>query len=202
MGLVCGPNDFYVPLNGSSTHTDGRGHFYAQGLSPGTYAVAVTLPMFNLQWTGSMMAKANQTTGEALAVFSGNQYRLKDAAPIKLSEGDEESIEITIPVDGLCAIHGTVTAKADGQILPHGTVYLLDATDKRPMRWTEVDEDGDFDFRYVVPGNYLVKVQGPEAITGPDGTKLRGGFQTVTVPLVVQSDIPALNYALALSGKQ
>lgn len=192
-----------APL-GFGAHTDDRGHFYEPGLPPGVYAVKVTLPIAEMMPQGIMGVNSLQvkiTKGDALEVFSGNQYRLKDAAPVKFGEGDASEVDITIPITGLCSIHGNVTAKADRRPVTSGSVKLLDPADKSVLREADLDEDGDFDFRYVVAGSYLIEIESGEMRTG-EGLLLRSGYQTVTAPLVVQGDIAALNYALTPAGKQ
>jgi len=191
-----------APL-GLGPHTDDRGQFYEPGLPPGVYAVKVTLPIADLMPKGIVGMNSLDvkiTKGNALEVFSGNHYRLKDAEPVKLGEGDANDVEITIPITGLCSIHGNVTGKADMRPITRGSVKLLDPSDKSVLREVDIDEDGDFDFRYVVAGNYLIQIAGDGQ--GADGQAVKGGFQTMTVPLVVQSDITALNYALTAAGRR
>ena len=187
-----------APL-GFGSHTDDRGHFYEPGLPSGTYTVEVTLPITELAPQGILGPSSLQTkitTGNALEVFSGNRYRLKEAVPVTLNEGEENSdVDITIPITGLCLLHGSVTAKLDGRVIGRGRVRLLDPSDKTVLRESDIREDGSFEFRYVVAGAYLIEV------SGSAGDKDAVHFQPMTTQLLVQSDMPDLNYALASSAK-
>jgi hypothetical protein len=168
------------------------GRFYAPGLAPGMYLVEATLPEFvglPVSITDTTSMAITSTSGDALQVFNGDKYRLRDAPPIELREGeDRRDIDITLPTDGLHSIHGSVTAKSDGHNITHGDVRLLDPDDKTMLRETQIQGDGSFLFNYVVNGSYLVEIS-PQA----DKSAL---YQPISSPLLVESDIPSLTYAL------
>ena len=129
------------------------------------------------------------TSGDALQVFNGDKYRLRDAPPIELHGGEDRSdIDIILPTNGLHSIHGSITAKSDGHNITHGDVRLLDPDDKTMLRETQIQGDGSFLFNYVVNGSYLVEIS-PQA----DKSAL---YQPLSSPLLVESDIPSLTYAL------
>jgi len=182
-----------APL-GFSPHTDDRGHFYEPGLPPGTYTVEATLPQSNILPTtifGRQSLRVKITTGDALRVFRGQAYRLKDAAVIELNQGEERSdIDITLPTSGLHTLRGTVAAQVDGHTISRGTIRLLDPDDKSLLRETAIQEDGTFTFNYVVSGSYLVEIEAePEA-------RLARRYEPLTMPIQVEGDIFNLSYSL------
>jgi hypothetical protein len=184
--------DSTLEVLGFSSHTDDRGRFYAPGLAPGMYLVEATLPEFvglPVSITDTTSMAITSTSGDALQVFNGDKYRLRDAPPIELREGEDRSdIDIILPTNGLHSIHGSVTAKSDGHNITHGDVRLLDPDDKTMLRETQIQGDGSFLFNYVVNGSYLVEIS-PQA----DKSAL---YQPLSSPLLVESDIPSLTYAL------
>jgi hypothetical protein len=185
-----------APL-GFSPHTDDRGHFYEPGLPPGLYIVEAALPEATTIPTTILSAQAlnvSITKGDALRVYSGNKYRLRDAIPIELHEGEDRSnIDINIPTNGLHSLHGLVTARPDDHSITHGTVRLLDADDKTALRETSIQLDGSFAFKYVVNGSYLVQVDGQG---NSRETKPASGYESLITPLLVEGDIGNLAYAL------
>jgi hypothetical protein len=182
---------------GFSPHTDERGRFNDPGLPPGTYIIEATLPETTVVPTtilGRQSLNINITTGNALQVFDGDKYRLRDATPIELREGqDRPDIDIVLPTSGLHAIHGFVTAKSDGRSVTDGTVRLLDPDDRTTLRETALQDDGAFVFNYVVNGSYLVQI---EAKADARASKPLVGYEPFTSQLLVETDIPNLVYTL------
>jgi hypothetical protein len=180
------------------SHTDDRGHFYEPGLPPGIYCVETTLP----EATGVPQTISGRpslsiaiTTGDALRVYNADKYRLRDAIPIQLHEGEDRSgIDIDIPTNGLHSIHGLVTAKSNGRGITHGVVRLLDPDDKMPLRETSTQDDGSFVFNYVVSGSFLVQIEA-QALN-PEG-KAAPAYEPLTAPILVEGDLLNLAYSLA-----
>jgi hypothetical protein len=176
--------------------TDDRGRFYEPGLPPGAYIVGASLPDATVIPTvtlGRQSMDAKMTSGSALRVFNGDKYRLKDATPINLREGDSRlDVDINLPTSGLHSVRGFVTAKSDGHSIPSGTVRLLDPDDKTMLREAPLQQDGSFDFEYVAAGSYLVQVD-PK----PDGRKEQSAaYESLAAPLLVETDIWNLAYSL------
>jgi hypothetical protein len=181
---------------GFTMYTNDRGQYSAPGMPPGTYVVEVGLPEVSITpttITGRQSIQVLSTSGGALRVFSGDTYRLSQAASFELHEGESLSdVDITIPTVGLCSVQGAVSAKANGDGLGEAKVRLLDPGSKQTLRETATLGDGTFSFQNVVPGNYLVQVEA-------HGTRDQGGtgYRPLTAPLEVAGDAAGLAYALA-----
>jgi hypothetical protein len=129
--------------------SDSHGHFSATSLPAGEYAVCALMPF--------------DTQDAAPRVCMGNTFRKKDAATIKVAAGETAAGEdIVIPLSGLHAVAGTVTALADGHALGRGTVRLLYADDREKARETSILDDGSFSLQYVAEGKYILAVSGAQ----------------------------------------
>ncbi len=149
--------------------------------------------------TGRQSVDVKMTQGGALRVFYGYAHRLKDAKAIELHEGEERTgLDIDIPVSSMYSLQGVVTPRRDVQDVQSGRVKLLDPDDKTVLRETVLDADGGFAFENVVKGTYLVQVEGQNAsLSTPPGVR----YEPLIVPLLVESDIPNLTYALKPAKK-
>jgi hypothetical protein len=180
------------------SHTDDRGHFYEPGLPPGIYCVETRLPEATAApqtITGRPSLSVAIATGDALRIYNADKYRLRDATPIELHDGEDRSgIDITIPTASLHSIRGSATAKSDGRSVTHGKVSLLDPDDKTTLRETVIQDDGSFIFNYVVNGSYLLQI---DALAANTEAKTSQGYEALTTPLLVEGDILDLAYALA-----
>jgi hypothetical protein len=190
-----------APL-GLGTHTDSRGRFTEFGLPQGIYCVEIMLPEASSASdtiTGHPSVTFRLTTGDALRVYNGDKFRLRDAAPLELTEGEDRSgIDITVPTHSLYSLHGVVLAKSDGHSIPRGEVRLLDPDDKTMLRQTSVDSEGAFAFNYVVKGPYLLQIERAADIrNGKAGTN----YESMVAPLQVDQDISDLSYSLTTAKK-
>jgi hypothetical protein len=190
-----------APL-GLGSHTDSRGHFDELGLPQGIYCIEIMLPEVSSSSntiTGNPSVTYRLATGDALRVYNGDKYRLRDATPIELHDGEDRSgIDINIPTQSLRSIHGTVVAKADGHSIAGGDVSLLDPDDKAILRKTWIQPDGSFSFNYVVKGSYLLQID--QATDNPNG-KAGASYEPIMGPLLVEQDIPDLSYSLSAAKK-
>jgi hypothetical protein len=194
-------------------NTDAHGHYCFDSLPEGQYAVEADLTLTSQDT--SRMPMPNGTTVDmtvvkilfSLPVYSGSVIRRKDAAPVKLSAGQEASdVDITIPISQLHDVSGSLLAK-DGHALNGGKVQLLFADDR--SQFAEVDlnnESGLFDFAYVPDGNYILSVTeakdvGSVEVPNPPGASPRTHtehptlhtYGTTEQPLAVQTDLQSLN---------
>ncbi|MFP5275650.1 MAG: collagen binding domain-containing protein [Acidobacteriota bacterium] len=174
-------------------YADDRGRFFIEGLVPGTYTIKATLPEPRvIEGLGVVLESGG---ADSLAVFNGDKFRLKDASPIELQEGEDRSdIDIEIPTNGLYTLVGAVNALPDGRTITKGTVSLLDPDDQSPIRQTDIRPDGSFRFRLVVPGNYLVRVA---ALGGDSNPKSSIQYGILTSPLEVAGDLSGLTYTVS-----
>lgn len=193
-----GSGDSNLGPLGLAPHSDSRGRFYEPALPPGAYLVEITLPEAMLVPTTILdrqELKINITAGDALHVFNGEKYRIKNALPIDLKEGEERlDIDITIPSHALHLLRGVVTAKSNGHTVKQGHVSLLDPDDGTSLRQTELEENGTFVFRYVLSGTYVVTISPAEK--GHDD-ELATDYEAFTTRLLVDGDLTNLAYTLA-----
>jgi hypothetical protein len=205
-----GPNGTFQMFQ--SLHTNGSGQFAVESLLPGEYLIEVTIEAEQL-FPSTTMFMADRTikytltpiTLSTLPIYSGNVFRQKDAAPIKVNAGQEtDDVSITIPLGKLHELSGTLVAK-DGHTISSGVVDLLfpDTLEK----FVSVGSgDGGFRFVYVPDGSYILRVTDAEdsiTIEVPDspdngsGTHLDSKtvrtYATVEQPLTIRTDIQSLN---------
>jgi hypothetical protein len=186
-----------APL-GMGTHTDSRGRFSVLGLPAGIFCIEIMLPeasSVSNTITGNPSITYRIAEGNALRIYNGDKYRLRDATPIELHEGEDRSgIDINIPTQGLHSIHGNVVARSDGRSITAGTVRLLDPDDKTLLRKTAIGSDGAFSFNYLFQGTYLLQIEG-----AADNRKDKPGtgYESISAPLLIEKDIPDLSYSLA-----
>ena len=177
--------------------TDARGHYYKAGLPPGSYVVEAMLPDVSVVPTtivGRQSLKVTPKAGGALCVFSGDKYRLEDATPVDVAQGqDVPGVDISIPTVGLHSINGTAAMLGTGESVTEGEVYLLDPSDKTELRRGEIQADGSFQFNFVASGNYLVRV---DAAVRGKSSQAQSKLPPLEVPLDVESDIPNLTLNL------
>ncbi len=169
--------------------TDDRGRFYQPGLPTGSYIVEASLPQpASLSGLGIGLSSEG---ADSLRVFNGDKYRLKDAPAIELTEGEDRAdVDIDIPTTGLNSLQGFVTAKPDGRAVTKGTISLLDPDDKSTLRETSIQRDGSFSLNLVASGNYIVQI-------AAQADDVSGGYDPLRVPLLVESDLTGLTYAVS-----
>lgn len=191
-----------LELASMTTHTDDHGHFYKTGLGPGSYAVEASLPEIILvpdAILGEPGLNVTWTDQDALRIYSGNKYRLREASAVDVQNGEyRNDVDLTIPISGLHTLEGTVTSKATGQNIGYGAVRLLDPIDQQILRQTPIQKDGSFGFHYILNGSYLVEV---EATGATDNTaQQRISYEMLDSPLMVESDVLDLSYTLSQSS--
>jgi len=180
--------------------TNDLGHYRVSGLPPGKYVLKVTLPTTlssygGLFGGGHQMASFRIDDSVALSVYSGNVFREKDSKPIEMVSGSEHNdVDITIPLLGLHAVSGSITALSDGQPIEQGVARLLFADDKTKLLsfYLESSEDGRFNFRFVPEGEYVLHVEGAE--TG--SSSVVHSYASVDQPISVHSDLSNVNISL------
>jgi hypothetical protein len=176
--------------------TDGHGRYSLTNLSPGEYTVCTMLP--------------SPSDDVATSVCQGNVFRLKNAVPVKVQTGEiSRGNDIAIPLGGLHAVAGRVTALADGHVPDHATIRLLYADDREIVHEIKSLDDGSFSFPYVPEGKYILQLADagdPEkqiTIVNSDGsaeTKSEPGsartYADQEIPIEVRDDLNDLQIAL------
>lgn len=194
----------------SNTITNSHGQFAFDSLAPGEYIVQLMLYAMERRpgtWTFSD-GKPRDTFIDvgsfSLPIYSGNVFREKDAAIIKVDAGQEtDGVDITIPIDGLHEISGTLLGK-DGHPVDNARVDLLFADTQEQFAGYWVDGHGTFRLSYVPDGSYILKVthaSDVEIVNVPGSpthserrtTHTYGDLQQ---PLTVQTSDQSLNLTL------
>jgi hypothetical protein len=147
--------------------TDDVGRYRIAGLTPAEYIVSVPLRRFSVSMmNGSLLGAGGYIEAAAIPnmpnmqIYSGNTARRREATPISVGKGqDIDGADITIPILKLHSVSGIVVAKQDGHPLSHGSVVLLDPSDKSTFAETWVRfEDGRFEMEFVPEGNFILRV--------------------------------------------
>jgi len=162
--------------------SDSHGRFSLTNLPEGEYAVCALMP-------------ADEESA-APRVCLGDVFRRKNAKTVKVGAGETAAgIDIEIPLSGLHAVSGAVTALADGHPIKHGTVRLLYADDREKARETALLEDGSYSLEYVPEDKYILQVSDAQdeeqnaAVTG-QGDAQKETAPTVSVRRYADKEIP------------
>jgi hypothetical protein len=179
--------------------SDSHGRFSLTGLPAGEYVVCSLMPV--------------ATEDAAPQVCLGNTLRRKNAATVKVSDGEKaEGQDIVIPLTGLHTVAGRVNAASDGHVPEKATVHLLYADDREEARRTLMLKDGSFSFAYVAGDNYILQVTDaedkPEESSGSGDSPAKSSavpeahrYADKDVPLAVQDDVDDLAVALGELAK-
>jgi 5-hydroxyisourate hydrolase-like protein (transthyretin family) len=203
----------HFDLRNPGLETNDLGHYRVSGLPAGKYIVMTTLPTTTNSFQGFLggppATEVRMDATGALSVYSGNVFREKDAKPIEVTAGTErDGSDITIPLLGLHSISGSVTALADGHAINWGSVSLLRADDKSVVRYFHISEnpnDGQFNFRFVPDGEYILRVKDPADAVGE--LQQAGGvvytdykqvhhYASVDMPISVHTDLSNVNISV------
>jgi hypothetical protein len=190
--------------------TNDLGHYRVSGLPPGKYVLKVTLPTTLSSYGGlfgAVQTSSFRTDDSiALSVYSGNVFRQKDAKPVDIASGTErDDLDITIPLLGLHAVSGSITALSDGQPIEQGVARLLFADDKTELLsfYLGSSEDGRFNFRFVPEGEYVLHVEGVTNVmrrlmSDPESgsTRVVHSYSSLDLPVSVHSDLSNVNISL------
>jgi hypothetical protein len=145
-----------------SGQTDDRGVFRISGVPPGKYNVMTTMAT---QMTGSGQARGGGLTGipPMLSVYAPASMHKTDARVVEIRGGETlDGADITVALNGLRTVKGSVEAKADGHMLNSGIVSLADAADSSLSRTAGIEADGTFRLEYLPPGTYTLTVMGQD----------------------------------------
>jgi len=143
------------------TITDDRGRYRVSGLAEGKYSVKATLAgpkRIEYQMGEEFVDDAGNQM--KISAFLGDTLHWKDAKAVELGVGEEKGgVDVTIPVQGLHTVAGTVEARSDGHRINAGTVRLTGVDDTSFDRKVAVN-DGEFEFDFVPQGKYIVSIDG------------------------------------------
>lgn len=203
-------------LFGARTMSDDRGQFRMIGVAPGEYVVEAKFRAELLAVSGVLSGETNVSVvtdqDNAMAIYSGNVFRRKDAKSAKVGVDDVVSgLDITIPIAGLHSVRGTMITARDGHALNAGQVEMRYADDKEVVRRATIDSNGVFVFPYVPEGSYLLQSGSAMDVeieerhdSNSNGAEERilERYGKGTLPVIVQSDITGLVLAVPLVKPQ
>lgn len=189
--------------------TDDQGHYRLAGLPAGEYILRTDLELDDIWFSRLFGSGGSSSSGTrySIAIYSGGQAREKDAKPIKLHDGEDDSGEdIVIPVSRLHSISGTLVEARTGETINAGTVTLLYADDKTQAATAKVNaDDATFHLDFVPEGNYILKVSNARAVSreeipNPPGSTPPSHTKETTIrsygeaeqPILVQNDISSV----------
>ena len=143
------------------SYTDDRGNYRISGLPAGKYIIATT---FNLSQSityissngSSTNSNSNQWTN--FKIYSGNTTRLKDAAVLSLTPGEEHTGEdLQFPLSRLHTITGHIVSAHDGHVINGGQVDLYNSDDKSLAGTAHISvDDPGFTFNFIYDGEYVL----------------------------------------------
>jgi hypothetical protein len=167
--------------------TDDLGRFRISGLTPGTYALDVSISTTNMTFSNLRLGGASQyssRTGQTLHIYSGNRLNQKDAAPIVITAGEDRAdADIVIPLSHLHTVSGTLTAKSDGHALNQGRAILLNRADKSEVQDDWVDADESFSLSFIPEGEYLLQIRHAADTELREGRSSDGTSVVLPVPV-------------------
>jgi len=136
--------------------TDDHGRFRILGVPPGDYRVAVSLPAVSTMQSEDPITLLVASTVGALVVYYGDTLRGSKARVIHIEAGEKShSADITIPLNTLHTVKGEAVLKSTGAPPPTAVLELLYA-DTRELARSTFARDGEFEFRYVPEGNFIL----------------------------------------------
>jgi hypothetical protein len=196
------------------TSTDDRGNYRISGLPAGKYIIATTFDLSEfityISSSGSgVTGSNNQWTN--LKIYSGNTTRLKDAAVLPLTLGDEYSGEdLQFPLSKLHTITGHIVSAHDGHLVNSGQVQLYNSDDRSLAGTASISVDNPaFTLNFIYDGEYILSSptsadvdyqllpQQPGSLSPPqyDGHP-RHFYGYASKPLHVDGDMDAVTIAV------
>jgi len=177
--------------------TDDRGRFSIPGLPAGDYKLEANLPQPFMTDTGRFSGKVVglSTDGPAsLRIYNGDKFRLRDAPPIALKDGEERTdIGVEVRLSQLYTVQGNVSSVPNGYAITKGSVSLLDPEDGSTLREASFQSDGNFTFKLVANGNYLLQIHAEADSSGQP----QRPYARLKMPLLVEGDVIGLAYTVA-----
>lgn len=158
-------------INVGAAVTDDRGVYRFSGLPEGNYIVRVVETAIHTSRPSSTYYYSSEPPDSELKTYYPNAVSAKDAKPVELALGDEQSeINLTIPDRKFFSLKGTVVAKGDKIPLKDFVVTFNKIDDEGAMVVREynlqpnsenTDAEGKWDFVDLPQGKYLITVKPP-----------------------------------------
>lgn len=187
-----------------SAGTDDQGRYRISGLPDGEYLLEATLSIQGMFYNvGEYGTGVSTYPIYSISFCTGGSSRRKDAAPIKVTAGEElGGQDIEIPLTKLHTVRGNIVAAHDGHILNGGKLSILYADDRSEAGHTSFSKDDNtFTFAFVPEGDYILRADGVdneyvEVPNGPDSwppthtePKLLRSYGTAEQPIHVAGEL-------------
>jgi hypothetical protein len=205
----------FLMLSGSGLNsgtTDDRGNYRISGLPAGKYVIATTFDLseyvsYISSGTSSSSSSNNRWTN--FKIYSGSTPRLKDAAVLSLSLGEEYLGEnLQFPLSKLHTVTGHIVSARDGHVINSGQVELLNTDDQSVAGAATISvENDEFAFDFIYDGEYILtsptsadidyqSIPQPGSPAVPQyKSHLRHLYGSVSKPLHVDGDMDGVTIA-------
>lgn len=144
-----------------SGYTDDQGTYRFTGLPGGEYLVRATVELNNVILDHIFASGGSTSFGDGyhLQVFPGDTFRVSDAKPVKVEEGEvAAAVNVDVPLSRLHSLSGTVLRPASTVPVNAARLTLDFADNGDELTSTEVrSDDGTFRFDFVPEGNYTLR---------------------------------------------
>jgi hypothetical protein len=173
--------------------TDDLGKYRVSGMGPGKYIIkyAMRFVIHEEQYgfpEEQPPAPIHMGSERTFDIYSGGAFRRKDAEIIELKSGAVNNADVVIPLAKLHSLTGRVAAFSDGHLLNNGSAELLYADDGTKVADAPVLRDGIFRFTLVPEGQYVLRVQGSDALYDGSGSRTAQEYEASTQSVSVSKD--------------
>jgi hypothetical protein len=147
--------------------TDDTGNYRVFGLPPGNYIVSTILfSQFGstaqvLLSNGSSLEPARRPSPypEMTVIYLPGVFRRSDARIFQIRGSTQVmNADLKVNTAGLHAVKGRLFAGEDRHVPSRATVRLSENGGKDVGKFVAVEEDGSFQFDYLLPGNYTLEL--------------------------------------------
>lgn len=197
VGAQNGPRVFGV--NSRMATSDDRGLYRIAGVAAGQYFVSATVMTGSASTRLDFNRPGMRMMGDPIVVYAPHGMHRSEAKTVEIRGGEEiTDIDITVALQGLHVVHGSVLALDDSRPLAQGYVTLTDAEDSGFVRRAQLDANGMYEFSFVPPGSYSVTASASD--TPRPGEQPRH-YGSAKVNLAVSNgDVAAENLLLPTAG--
>jgi hypothetical protein len=187
--------------------TDDLGKYRISGMGPGKYVIKYTMRfvIHEEQYAfpeGQTPAPIFIGAERTFDIYSGGAFRQKDAEIIELKSGAVNNADTVIPLAKLHPLTGRVTALSDGHLLNGGSAELLYADDGTKVGDAPVLRDGIFRFALVPEGQYILRVQGSDALYDGGGSHTIQEYEASTQSVSLSKDTDDVDVQLRAKNGQ
>lgn len=173
--------------------TDDLGKYRASGMGPGKYVIRYTMRFVFHEEQYAFPEEQPPTpihmgSEHTFDLYSGGAFRQKDAEIIELKSGAVNNADVVIPLAKLHPLTGRVSAFSDGHFLNYGSAELLYADDGTKVGDAPVLRDGIFRFALVPEGQYVLRVQGSDALYDGGGSHTTQEYEASTQSVSLSKD--------------